>query len=96
MLSLGWYLLHVETFDRGKILLARKEGLKQHQCQRDMVFQGVCQIFYRFRVQGSKEKRERERSMISNMAWEIFSVIDLQELKKYYEISTVNIWYLCC
>ena len=93
MLSLGWYLLHVETFDRGKILLSRKEGLKQHQCQRDMVFQGVCQIFCRFRVQSSKE-RER-RPMISYMTWEIFSVIDLQELKKYYEISTVNIWYLC-
>ena len=88
MLSLGWYLLHVETFDREKILLARKEGLKQHQCQRDMVFQGVCQIFCRFRVQSSKdrerEKRgERERSMISYMTWEIISVIvDLQELKK--------------
>ena len=48
-------------------------------------------------IPSPEQQGERERrSMISYMTWEIFSVIDLQELKKYYEISTVNIWYLCC
>ena len=52
------YLLHIETFDRGRILLTREgSSLKQHQCQRDLVSEGVCQIFCRFRVQGSREKK---------------------------------------
>ena len=70
------HLLQVETFDRGRILLGREEGVKQHQCQRDLVSEVVCQIFCRFRVRSSSKETERERKgercEISSMKWDNF------------------------